>query len=301
VHAPVRPIRGSWPAALERIAPLRRFFRLDPLTILDPEAEPAQFREAMSSVYVGGTIKITGAARHPETDRLLLDHVDLSHAAIVDIGASDGSTSLDLVEQLPPSGSWSYTIADLYLTLRAVRVGRRTALFTDDGTCVLVVGPRAMAWPAESGAVAALYSRVVARASQRLAGATEVLLLNPATRELLARDPRVTHRVHDIFEPWPGERPDVIKVANLLRRLYFDDESLLRALETLHGSLPDGGHLLLVDNPRLLDTSPRAGLYVRSGPRFEEVARVGEPEIADLVSRVGQTSSQDATGPAGHH
>ncbi len=285
MHAPIRPVRGRWPRAVEQLGPLTRFFRLDPLTILDDDCEPAAFREAMSSIYVGGTIKITGATRHPETDQLLLDHVDLSSADIVDIGASDGSTSLDLIRRLPDFSS--FTIADLYLRLRAVDVGSHTFLFTDDDTCVLVVGRRAMGWPAESRAVGLLYRGLVRRASARLPEAREVTLLNPDVRRLMVSDPRVKALVHDIFEPWPGQAPDLIKVANLLRRLYFSDEDLLRALGVLHDSLPEGGHLMIVDNPRLSDPTPRAGIWARQGKGFVDVASVGEPEIADLVARVG--------------
>ncbi|MBV9832456.1 MAG: hypothetical protein JOZ82_12765, partial [Marmoricola sp.] len=273
MHAPVRPVRGRWPSALERLPALRRFFRLDPLVILDDDAEPAQFREAMTSIYVGGTIKITGADRHPETDRLLVDHVDLRKAHIVDIGGSDGSTALDLLNQLDGEFA-SYTIADLYLRLRAVRHGRRTALFTDD-QCVLVVGPRVMAWPQLSRAVGLAYRRTVSRHRSRLAGARTVTLLNPEVRRAMERDDRIRATVHDIFEPWPGETPDVIKVANLLRRLYFDDEDLLRALHVLHDSLPEGGHLMIVDNPRIPNTPPRAGIWRRQGDGMAEVARIG--------------------------
>ena len=118
-----------------------------------------------------------------------------------------------------------------------------------------------------------------------------MLLLNPAVRRRLAADERVSYQVHDIFRPWSGSAPDVIKVANLLRRLYFSDEDLLAALEVLHDSLPEGGHLLVVDNPRAADPPPRAGVWRRADQRFVEVARHGEPEIADLVERVGAQRS----------
>lgn len=286
MRAPLRPIRGRWPSWLEQLAPLRRFFRLDPLTILDDDASPEAFREAMSSIHVGGTIKITGGDRHPETDRLLIETVDLSRARIADIGASDGSTSVDLIARLPDFAA--YVIADLYLTLRAVRVGRHTVLFDDQDRAVLVVGRRLMAWPELSPVVHALYRPLVVRAAARLTDeGREVLLLNPQARRLIASDARITHRTHDVFTPWEGERPDVIKIANLLRRLYFDDADLLRALHAVHASLPEGGHLMIVDNPRLADPSPRAGVWRREDGGFVEVARLGEPEIADLVARVG--------------
>lgn len=290
MRAPIRPVRGRWPAALEAFGPISRFFRRDPLTIVDDAATAEEFREAMTSIYVGGTIKITGSARHGAPDDLLISTVDLTGARIVDIGASDGSTSVDLIRSLEDFGQ--YVIADLYLKLRAVDVGRHTLLFDADGACVLVGGRRLSAWPQLSAGVAALYAPLIRRGRQRLASqGREVLLLNPQARRLIAEDPRVSYRVHDVFTVWPDEAPDVIKIANLLRRLYFSDADLARALLAVRDSLPDGGHLMIVDNPRIRGEAapePRAGIWRRTGDRFVEVARVGEPEIADLVEAVGQ-------------
>lgn len=239
----------------------------------------------MSSIYVGGTIKITGAERHPATDDLLIDNVDLSDSWIVDIGASDGSTSLDLVNKIKRFRR--YTIADLYLTLDSVSLGKRTVYFDADGEAILVAGPRVAAWPSLSRVVRAGYGPLLRRARSSRDAAATVLLLNPQVRRLLEQDPRVDYRVHDVFTPWTDEKPDVIKVANLLRRLYFSDDQLLRALHAIRDSLPDGGFLLIVDNPRAVDPTPAAGLYRRSGGGFVEVDRVGHPEIDDLVRRVG--------------
>lgn len=252
--------------------------------MLDDDADPAAFREAMNAVSVGGTIKITGTDRHPAADELLLG-LDLHDAVIADIGASDGSTSLDLVTRLPDFRS--FVISDRYLHVRAVRVRPRTVLLDPDGVAVLVVGPRAVAWPSDSRAVAALYGRTLARA-RREQGATgrDVLLLNPDVRRLLREDPRVTYRTHDVFQPWAGPRPDVVKIANVLRRLYFSDADIARALTVVLGGLPDGGHLLLVDNARA-KVPPRGSLYRRSGDRFTLVAQTEHPsEIADLVETV---------------
>ncbi len=297
MRCPIRPLRGRWPSWLTDLGRTSRFFRLDPLTILDDDATPEDFRAAMSSIYVGDTIKITGANRHPGTDELLLSTLDLSDARIVDIGASDGTTSVELISKL--NGFRSYVIADLYLNLEVVQVGRRSVLFDLHGNCVLVVGPRFAAWPTLSAAVASGYSRLIARARTLLPSqGRTVPLLNPVTRRLIAEDERVTCRVHDVFEVWDGDPPDLIKVANLLRRLYFDDDDLLRALRSVHASLPEGGHLMIVDNPRILDTPPRAGIWRRQGARFELVARTGAPEIADLVGRVGDDQPVGAPDPS---
>ena len=267
---------------------MTRFLRGDPRDILDDSVDPETFRQLMSSLTVGATIKITGANRHPNADALIVDLLsadELGQATIVDIGASDGSTSLDLIRRL---GTFkSYVIADLFLTLDAVQVGRRTLFFQSDGTCVLVVGRRTIAWPTESPLIARWFSRLIDRARRQTLGRQSVLLLNPSVRQHMATDPRISYRVHDIFQTWSGPTPDVIKVANLLRRLYFDDDTIVAALRALLGSLREGGHLLVVDNPRMKNTPPRGGLYRRAGDHFAAVAQTGGiPEIDDLVRTV---------------
>lgn len=241
----------------------------------------------MSAIHVGDTIKITGADRHPLSDALLLDNVDLSEANIVDIGASDGSTSVDLVGKLTSFAT--FTIADLFFHLDTIRVGRRDLFFGPDGDLVLVAGPRMLGWPSQSPAVERLYRPL----RRKTAGSTDrrkLLLLNPAARRLIAADPRVRTAVHDIFQSWTGDPPDVIKVANLLRRLYFSDERITAALSVLLSDLVDGGHLLVVDNPRIGGIAERGGLYRRGGDRFERVALTSNsPEIDDLVVAVRLT------------
>ncbi len=281
---PLRLLRSRWPDVVERR--LGRFLWDDPSVITRDDVTPAAFRDAMKAIHVGGTYKITGKDRHGPADALLVDHVDLSGASIVDMGASDGSTSVDLVERVPDFAS--YVIADLYLSVQRVRSGSRTVFFAPDGTCVLVVGRRLLAWPGLSPVMALMCLPTVRRARRSGAALEEVLLLNPETRRLMARDPRVSYAVHDVFEPWPGPSPDVIKVANLLRRLYFSDEDICRALRSLLASLDEGGHLLILDNPRIPGIDIRAGLFRRVQDHFELVATTTEePEILDLVLSPG--------------
>ena len=278
MRAPVRAVRGGWPAAWERRA--ARLFRADPRVLLDEDPSAEDFRAVMSFIHVGDTIKITAADRHAAADALLLDHLDLAGATLVDIGASDGSTSVDLLAKLPELGA--YVIADLFLELSAVEVGRHILFFDPHRTCVLVAGRRLMGWPSLSRVVRALYAPLIVRARRR--PARPVLLLGPAARRLVREDPRVTTWVHDVFQPWTGPAPDVIKVANLLRRLYFGDDDIRRALRVLFAGLPEGGHLLVVDNPRVPGIDVRGGLYRRGVDSFVSVAETEHPpEIADLI------------------
>ena len=289
VRAPVRPISGAWPHAVQRR--LARFFRPDPKVLLDPDASSEDFRRAMSSIHVGSTIKITERDRHPAADQLLLDHLDLTGASIVDIGASDGSTSVDLVRRLPAFAS--YTAADLCLAVSAARALRHVVVYDSSGRCILVAGRWWAAWPSLSRTVRALCWPVEAAAARHPERREQVLLINPEFRALMNADPRLSVRVHDVFTPWPDPAPDVIKVANLLRRVYFSDADIDRALDAVFDSLDEGGHLLVVDDgtqytvPVEEDVGARAGLYRREGDRFTPVAQTPAPsEIADLLAKV---------------
>lgn len=295
MRAPVRPLRGRWPTFAQR--GLSRWFWADPTVVLaGADADPVAFRTAMNAFHLGGTIKITGSDRHRGADDLVLA-LDRSDLAIADIGASDGSTSLDLISRLP--GYRSFVISDRHLHVRAVsdRAGR-TVFFDPAGVPVLVVGRHALAWPSLSKRVAWLYRRSLTAAHAALdRDGQDVLLLNPAVQALVRADPRVSYRAHDVFETWSGDPVDVVKVANLLRRLYFSDGEISRALTALLASLPDGGHLLVVDNPRIAGIAYRAGMYRRDQDRFTLVGVAGHPpEIADLVEATVLGPQQAGSG-----
>jgi hypothetical protein len=78
---------------------------VDPRVLLQEEPSAEDFRAAMTIIHVGETIKITGTNRHGAADALLLDNVDVTGASLVDLGASDGSTSAELLSKLPDFGS----------------------------------------------------------------------------------------------------------------------------------------------------------------------------------------------------
>lgn len=292
MRAPVRPISGAWPKPLEDR--LGRFFRADARLLVDPLVTPGDFTRAMSSIHVGDTVKITKRNRHPEADSLLLHHLDLERPTIVDIGASDGSTSLDLIRSLPDFAS--FTVADLYLSIHATRVLGHIVFHDAEGDCILVSGRWWAAWPKLSRGVATLCRPLELAAERHPERRMEVTLVNPELRDLMARDKRISLRMHDIFSPWPAPAPDVIKVANLLRRVYFSDADIVGALEALLHSLDEGGYLLIVDDGKRYKTkadrlvSARAGLYRRTGDRFAVVDKThADHEISDLVAKVRGT------------
>lgn len=224
--------------------------------------------------------------RHPEADALLLDHLDLTGSTIVDLGASDGSTSLDLIRRLP--AFQAYVIADLHMNVAAIPVRRHTLLYDGNGECILIFSRRWVVWPQLSRIVRLLYRPLLAAATYRAERRRTIPLVNPEVRSLMATDGRITCRVHDLFQPWVDQQPDVIKIANLLRFVYFDADAISCGLSALLAGLPEGGHLFMVENPFPNERGTRAGLYRRHGDRFVIHATTEEPpEIHSLVLQAG--------------
>ena len=130
----------------------------------------------------------------------------------------------------------SYVIADLHLYASLITDGRRRFFYAQQDECFLVAGPRMIAWPSQSAWIRLCYSPLLRRAARY--PPEQVLLVNPRARARAAVDARVSFVVQDVFSPWPGDRPDVIKVANLLRRDYFSDDRLRQGMAALLTSLP---------------------------------------------------------------
>lgn len=193
---PIRALDGHWPAIFQRRLP--RFFWVDPRIILSPDADPLEYRTAMSALEVGGIYKITGSHRPPEADVLAVEHLSLSGATIADIGASDGSAALDFLRSI--SEFKSYVVADRNLYVKHRTYRGRSFFYDQEGNWILVVGSRTLAWPASSALVPLLYGRGAKSASAKVES-QDLLLLNPEVRRLMETDPRVTAVVHDVFAP----------------------------------------------------------------------------------------------------
>lgn len=277
-RVPLRLLREGWPRWLAR-GPLRRGFMYDPSLIAGRRATSSQFQRAMFGIHIGGTVKITWEGRQQRADRLLIENVDLDGADIVEMGASDGSTARDLITAL--DGRFrTYTITDRFIRLTCATHKGWTFLFRE-GQCILIAGRRVAIWPHLSDLAAQLTGPLISAAGQE--PQHELLLLNPAVIDLIREDARVSWVEHNVFDVWQasGTRPNVIKVGNLLRHVYFTRDQIRDALVAIHTGLAEDGHLLLTDNSRTVES---AGLFRRTSTGFAPVATTGQPpEIYDLV------------------
>jgi hypothetical protein len=242
VRVPVKLNRAFWPRALARVLPSAA----DPRVLLKDRLTPAEFTDAVSTFKFATTCKTTQKTRFPRTLEHLARLEFTRLPTILDVGASDGSTSLDVMDAVPFN---RYFVTDKHLEVTMCRRGRNAYFHAPDGTCVLISTPAWVVYDDTAGAwppLGAIARRAFATAGAPSAGAEVVSLVNPAVKSRPQGDVRVEQ--YDIFEPWRREKADLIVAANILNRVYFTEENLARAIGNLIEALREGGRLAVVQN-----------------------------------------------------
>jgi hypothetical protein len=183
-----------------------------------------------------------------QSNRFLREAYRGSRPVILDVGASDGSTSLDLIQELDSNFTYYY-VTDLNLSVRCGHDPKGVIYFADgEGTCILRASERFLVYSNTSRAMLPL--RLIAKsllARCRYASGWRDLVL--VQRDLLNRakyDRRIIVKRYDMFLPWTVSPPDLIKVANLLNNQYYSDAQIRKAVQVQCSNLAPNGRLLLV-------------------------------------------------------
>ena len=248
MRMPIKLNRAGWPRLLSAL----------PLMSDDPRslalgrsgATRESFSQSVSVLKFGTTFKTTLPGRQPDSNRFLAGRYAGEAPVVLDIGASDGSTSLDLLGAL--AGQFGhYFVTDFNISVRCGVDMRGRYYFMDaSGACILSASPRWLTYADVGDAPLAL--RLLAKrllsGSRDVSSWEEILLVHPELVALAHADPRITIARHDVFSPWAGMRPDLIKIANLLNRCYFSEAKIANALRVQCSALAIGGRLILVEN-----------------------------------------------------
>lgn len=259
---------GGWPAVL-----LARFLRVrvspDALGNIRalplPLAERAGlFRQAISLLNVGETYKTTGLGRTRLADEAILRLcAGRGPVALLDIGVSDGSASVELLERLRPARA---VLTDLHPALYA-RGPRPLRVFLDGRRRLLGVK------------LLGLYVNLSPGGLRDTAGFTPIDTANPLLAEV--------HGVRAIlpFNALADRLDDpvqVIKCANVLNRAYFNEADLRAAVSNLSRSLAEGG-LLVISHNNAKYAEGEAWLALRkAGGRLVLAEEAGAHECLDL-------------------
>jgi SAM-dependent methyltransferase len=273
----------------------------------EPEDVAIQFSRSMEDVFIGRFPKITHGSRLPKTETVLVKHLAPRRDAgltAMDLGASDGSTTLSLLAALRRvSAEIIVFLTDKTLYLTEYRRGPIREYRAPDGAAVqLRIGRCAWRLPRPDhrwdllsrGLVRLYFGRRRLRDGLRLT--KRIPLVAPAA----ARDPAIHLLELDCvqFRPDLVDRFDVIRASNVLNGAYFSEPDLEAIASHLHRYLRDGGLLVVSRNPREEPGVENGTLWRREATGFAPVEDFGSgSEVRGLVERTSVPRGAAAVGP----
>ena len=276
-------LRKAWPG-LRRGCP-------DPRGLLNADIGAREATEIIAKIKIGGVFKTTRSNRFPQTTRLLADSQFSTPPVILDVGASDGSTSLGLIEAMNFS---RYYVTDRHIDAYACPTSRGAFICDAEYNPFMYVNNLFVVYNDTNGSVWPLSSIVRRLFSDfdkaKFREMRRINLMNPV---LLSRIGDGVHlQRYDIFEPWRFEKVDLVIAANILNRSYFSDARLIAALQNLRGAMKDSGRLALIENR----SAEQSNIFRLHNGRFIVENEVGRG--SDIKSLV--TSLSDGCVADGH-
>jgi len=127
---PIKLNRTYWPKVINSYLPSAD----SPMVLLNHEVDSEEFSKAISVFKFGTTFKTTKKRRYPITISEIVSIKYPSPPIILDIGASDGITSLDLMQAINFS---KFYVTDLNIEISYKTQAGKT-YFYNDNTCILI-------------------------------------------------------------------------------------------------------------------------------------------------------------------
>ncbi|MEA2345390.1 MAG: hypothetical protein QOF63_3559 [Thermoanaerobaculia bacterium] len=247
----------------------------------------AEYSRCVSALKFGKTYKTTAAARLPRSEAVLEAHLARLGAGhvVVDLGASDGNTSVDLYERIQ-SHVRRFIATDLNDSILSYSYRKGVAIVSPSGEPMVDVTPYLL-WYADVAGANWICRGLVKRRVERFPHSSEparIRLLNPRFLDLLSRDPKVEFLRHDMFEPLPVTAT-AVRVSNVLNLLYFGTDQITAALRTICLNLADEGLLLISRDSGDAGLEEHGTLFQKSGGRLAIVDTIGSgSEVEPIAS-----------------
>jgi hypothetical protein len=277
----VRLNRGYW----HKKIPFFKYLIEDPLQVFS--TDPIEFSKAMSSFKFSGVFKSTKADRHKETHKFLIQYLaDLNDSPVIlDIGASDGTTSLQLIERLDTVFK-EYYVTDYNIKCEYRNTGKFTYFFDKSDHCFLVSSKKYSFFPENKVLFNLLFGKKLSMLRNK--PKAELLLCNQYLKSKAESDEKIKIMSYNIFESWEMERPDIIIIGNLLNPIYFTKDKIYTGLLNCFNAMHEASILAIIRNSSVNMGPERelATFYKKNvaAGKFEQINQInGGIEINDFV------------------
>jgi hypothetical protein len=262
------------------------------------ESISAEFSRIMKNLKLNGVWKWTGRNRLVQMDNLLSRHIldeQWTRLELLDLGASDGITALDTVENIQSESELpvNVTIIDSNFRLFRHRVRLGKIYFTKSYRPILIRwGPIGIDLEPAEGLEGVFFNRITTICTKHftkvlskmdLSQSTPINLVNP----LVLHSNPIEICEGDLFEAredWHG-RFNAVRASNVLNLSYYSVEDIKQALEIIHSYLQDNG-VLIVSRNLIGENSEleKGALWRKEDNRFVFISSLEQrPEIAGII------------------
>ncbi|WP_208505488.1 hypothetical protein [Roseivirga sp. E12] len=245
----------------------------------------ADHSTAISTLKFGDTFKTTSAGRHSEANNFVKQYLkDTSKRAdILDLGASNGVTSLDLIELLGDCLD-RYYVTDLNLKVWMTRHENWLIFFDSFNKPILKASKYFVVYndPMDSSSfITSRIRKTFESINSRNLTKEEILLIDPRLEKLSRSNDKISFSEHNIFDFWDKSTPNVVKVSNILNRAYFSDDLIKSAIQQIKNYVEDGALIVFSRNDAAME---KVSTFIKKGKSLiAHESLNGGVEIVDLI------------------
>jgi len=273
MRMPIKLNRSYWSKTVTNLLPSSD----DPRVLLGGEVSGEQFSRAISAFKFGNTYKTTENFRFPTTVKALASLSYQSPPIVLDVGASDGITSLHVLKNINYD---KYYITDLNTEVLYEKQGGRCSFYDKDNNCILIVTKLFSIYSDLKNSIFPfniIVKHLLSNKTSKNCKLRKIELINPDVKKT---DGDIVIKNYDIFNKWEYGNVDLILAANVLNRCYFSDECIVKAIGNFVKTLNEGGRLVVVDSREV----EKSTIFRVVNCRVEVEKDInGGTEIRDLV------------------
>ncbi len=251
---------------------------VDPRDLLDSDLDPKEFGRLMRVFKFGNTFKSTSFNRYPKTQKILSNYPFPYMPIVLDIGSSDGLASLGLIESLSFK---CFYLTDLNPFVYYKKSGKNIYFYDGNGLLILFSSPLFVIYPQELNSIFSkfFFNKTLNIDKKLLMNLNLLKLVNPLIKIF---DSKLEFHRYDMFEAWPKENVDLIILANILNREYFNDVEITRVINNLIVHCNEGALLAIIENRPNVDE--KSSIFKLSHGKILLERRINEgSEIENLV------------------
>jgi SAM-dependent methyltransferase len=244
VRMPIKLNKSFWPKIITKLLPSSD----DPRVLLDGEISGKEFSKAISVFKFGTTFKSTESVRFPTVVKALTFLDCHSPPTVLDVGASDGTASLHILQNIEFE---KYYIADLNIEALYEIRDDKCYFYDTDKNCILMVTKLFVIYSDFKNSIFPfnkLAENFLSTSPHANNSSRKIELINPEVKKIKGN---IAILKHNIFSRWMKEKLDLIIAANILNKCYFSENQLRKAVNNLVCTLNDGGRLVIIDSRKI--------------------------------------------------